>query len=208
MPKQTRCYVVKGLFAIASAAAALACSEGGTSPGASLTPIDRQANVLYQYLVPISDVSNPGSWGPTPLWQGIDESPTANDADYIERIHWGDTQPIYAQSTVRLTTASPDSAAWCKLFVRYRFSGNYSTTTPQPTLLYVQLFSGSTVVDQRTMWPSTSYVTDSSMAALGWTVTHSGGLTVRFSAQLKAQTQFDQISARVSQAVLRCPAPN
>lgn len=188
--------LVAGLLANSS------CARDTSGP--ELVPLRSTANLLAQDLAPNQDVSNPGSWESTTagLWSSMDEVTPNDDSDYAYRNHWG-TEPIYAQATVQFTNPveAPDPSQTVWLKVRCKFLGNYSTNTPQPTLLHYELFEGTKKLGSGTIWPSTSYVTDS--ISFSASASHWNWITLRLSAQLKAATDFDMVTARVTWATLQ-----
>lgn len=171
-----------------------ACAKDSVSP--AFVKIGNTASLVTQTLVPYQDVSNPGGFGGTAgsLWASLDESTCNDDVDYIYRNRLG-LPPTISDATVRLTTpvGTPSSGI---VKVRWKVTGNYSTSTPFPTSLFYELLQGTTRKAAHTVYPNgSSYITDS-VGASG--ITNWNGLTIHFQMILKPASSGDQIQGRVT----------
>ena len=171
-----------------------ACAKDSVSPG--FVKIGNTASLVTQTLVPYLDESNPGGFGGTAgsLWASLDESTCNDDVDYIHKSRLGLPATIN-NATVRLTSpvGTPSSGI---VRVRWKVTGNYSTSTPLPTLLFYEVLQGTTQKAARTVFPNgSSYVSDS-VGVSG--ITNWNGLNIHFQMILKPANAWDQIQGRVT----------
>ena len=180
------------------------CTRDASDVGA--VQFERTGTLLQdENLVPeYPDVSNPGDLEPLgSLWPQLDEDIPNDDVDYVWRNRWG-LPPVYAQATVNLTdpVGAPSPSQNHILIVRWKVTGNYSTSSPQPTLLFYELLQGSNRIASKTVFPSgQSYVTDS-VGVNGSSITNYAALRIRFSIQLKPASASDEITGRITWARL------
>jgi len=188
--------------------ATTACATDPIGPESRLAPKTPSLSILSnEDLVPNQDWSNPGSWSSSPLWSNMDEATPNDDTDYISRIRIG-LPPTNSVAIVNLSdpVGTPSPSQVHTLKVRWKVIGNYSTTTPQPTLLSFRLLAGggTGTIAASAAVPSSSYVTTSYTLIQSEvnSITNYNDLQLYLEAQLKPATGSNQIEARVTWARL------
>lgn len=193
------------LLALVGAIAFVGCTRDVAAPDDDLRLSNRIANLQDENLVPNDTASNPGAVEPFETWTALDDNLPTEDGLYAWRNRLG-LPPTYSQVTLRLTDptgGTPSPSQRHTLKVKYMVWGNYSTTTPQPTLLFYELLQGSTSIAQKTVSPSgADWVIDSVNVASNL-ITDYNDLNIRLSLQLKPISDgMDQIQGRVAWARL------
>lgn len=188
------------MFAIAG------CAGDATAPR-TVRPNFSETDVQDEDLVPESDLSNPGNWEPNgSLWAQMDEGSPNDDTDYIYKNRLG-LPATTSAATVELTDpvgGTPSSSQALTLKVRWKVTGNYSTTTPLPTILTYTLLEGTTVIATGSLSPSSSYVTGTRALLQSEinNISNYPALRIKLEATLKPASDPDQIQARVTWARL------
>lgn len=192
-------YRVGTSFLFAVILASVACSKETTQPDLVLEK--RGANLVDQDLLPAGDVSNPGAFGGCgtsgSLWASLDGY---DDSDCIYRARYG-LPPTMSEATVALASPveTPDPSQVANVVVRWKVSGNYSTSWPQPTYLQYCLLQNGVQKACSYATVSSSYTT-SSFGVSGSQLGNFVGLSIRFVLELKPASDLDQIYAYISQA--------
>jgi hypothetical protein len=197
-----RSAAVIGVFA--AMVGAPACATDVADPQAVEFAPGIPTFIQDENLKPDQDWSNPGGW-PSPMWSSIDEDTPNDDTDYINKIRTG-LPPTVSAGTVELSdpAATPSSSQVHTLKVRWKVIGNYSTSTPQPTLLSYKLLQGDNVIAAGTATPNGSYTTFSKVLLQSEvdSITDYTVLRIKLEVQLKPASDWDQIEARVTWARL------
>ena len=185
----------------------IACGRDDTTT----SPVQERKSALdahiqtFIYLVPVSDVSNPGALEPlNNLYAQVDESVANDDVDYIwkNRLGWPFT---LSHGTVRLSwpiggQPSPSQVHTIKL--RWKVIGNYQTPYTHLEWRLMQLSgAGNTMVYQGSCPASSTYVTCSASFP-GNVITDYTNLGIELGVALAPATSGDQIQGRVTWARL------
>ncbi len=202
---RTRLLQVAVLALFAATLANTAWPKGNSSEEVIQSPTI-PGSLQDENLVPVHpDVSNPGGLEPNPLWSSLDEDTPNDDSDYVFRNRLG-LPPTYNEATVELSdpVGNPNSSQEHTVRVRWKVTGNYSTNSPQPTLLFYTLLEGTTPIASGSVSPSGSYSSGSRVLLTSEknSITNYSALRIRLSLQLKPAGANDQIQGRVTWARL------
>lgn len=181
-----------------------ACAPDAAGPDVVATDVP-SFDVQDENLVPNGDYSNPGFLEPyQALWSSLDEDTPNDDTDYVWRIRSGQP-PTISAAEVDLTspvggTPSPSQAHTLK--VRWKVEGNFSTSTPQPTLLNFKVIDPQNgVIANGTSIPTNNNYVTASTSVDSNQITDWNNLRILLSIQLKPSGS-SQIEARVTWARL------
>lgn len=183
-----------------------ACATDAAGPSVELMPGVTSSLLQDENLVPNNDASNPGNLEPFgSLWASLDEDIPNDDTDYIWRYRTGQP-PTNSAATVDLTSpvgGTPSASQSHKLRVRWKVVGDYSTSTPQPTLLNFKVVDQTNgVIGSGTSIPTGSnYITDSAVVDPSL-ITDYATLQIYLNVQLKPAFSSNQIQARITWARL------
>ena len=182
-----------------------ACTKDAAGPVQDGLNAARSSLLQSETLVPIMDVSNPGSFSTTTahLWSSLDEVVPNDGTDYILKVQFGGP-PTVSEATVMLSSpvGTPSPSQSFILWVRWRVLGNYSTFVPQPTKLSYYLLSGLTVVASGTVYPSgNNWV--SGYVGVPNNLSSYSDLNVRFQMELKPATSYDRVEGQITWAQLQ-----
>jgi len=185
---------------------ACASDTSGPESRVDFLPVVPSHVIQDENLVPNYDYSNPGFLEPYgTLSQSLDEDTPNDDTDYIWRYRSGQP-PTNSAAEVDLTdpvgdTPSPTQTHTLK--VRWKVVGDYSTSTPQPTLLNFKLVDNQNgVIASGTSIPTgNDYITASTGVNVGQ-ISDYRALRIYLNVQLKPLYTSNQIQARITWARL------